>query len=815
MAGTTVFYNGIFLQDCETLEFRQVIEMDESNTDHLWSRFRIRVASTLCRTIKPEILNGLTVATARELAVLRDNERPDHGSIITPMPFVTTSADATSSAHLEHNQTNASLQDISLAEHHLVITKFLKEPRKDFWMSISAQDNSDDTSMATNVPIGPPDEADAGGGPRRFSDLSVLAATGMTEAEALALDPLAMTAGNAKYLQASQILRYFCMDTANGPKPRSVTVQKIIGGRTMRIEFEIEICVFVGPFSTSTAIKDFQEAAYRDIGARKTIGVASNRWSVTESLDENWKTTHAIKGQLVVRDHTFKAHAQRMLTVPWMFPYAKMTRREFYTDPTGLTLNYQHTFTECGDAPPYGVVNWKGDYSEQVLGGGKSIGSVSVRVVGTIAPPKGLTASQYKKLLITQGFRMILSRIPFSLRVDAAAPKPGALATNAVLQDAVVSEHMHEPIVDIRAVVLHKTKDNDDDQTEALNEFGLRLTKMGDPIISTTAEPPFGDPNYNRLWWPIPSSFTWDWKTVRNLQTAAEAGSKPGSYFDCYFQSPEYEWHGIPVGMDIPDRIDANPASHPYIRGSDSAGDNYFEEYLDFNFRGYGGDGRPLPEGEHADASLPAPQNKYSLINKANQLGGFSYLTYDAKTTVNHGNGVVMLPLSKARDSVGSLAFVQPTDSGSEPVISTTAKDTAVSVRLHAPMSYREYTVIATRQGDWPKVPQPKQSILSPTGGSETLLTQETVAMTPKPGPDDNTMIYGIECRWRYAMSRPPGYASQFQGEPLSLPNASGSSGDRSVIEVGANPMYRATPGDNQLPLAGFYDQTNGQYTTV
>ena len=44
---TTLFYNGVVMRDCETQSFEQSVEFDESNTDVLFSRFRIRVASTL------------------------------------------------------------------------------------------------------------------------------------------------------------------------------------------------------------------------------------------------------------------------------------------------------------------------------------------------------------------------------------------------------------------------------------------------------------------------------------------------------------------------------------------------------------------------------------------------------------------------------------------------------------------------------------------------------------------------------------------------------------------------------------------------
>lgn len=45
--GTDVSYNGVILQDCETLQFEQEIVYDDSNTDMVFSKFHIRVACSV------------------------------------------------------------------------------------------------------------------------------------------------------------------------------------------------------------------------------------------------------------------------------------------------------------------------------------------------------------------------------------------------------------------------------------------------------------------------------------------------------------------------------------------------------------------------------------------------------------------------------------------------------------------------------------------------------------------------------------------------------------------------------------------------
>lgn len=47
MSGTTLYYNGVWLRDCETKLFEQSIQYDESRTDVMFTRIRLRVTSTL------------------------------------------------------------------------------------------------------------------------------------------------------------------------------------------------------------------------------------------------------------------------------------------------------------------------------------------------------------------------------------------------------------------------------------------------------------------------------------------------------------------------------------------------------------------------------------------------------------------------------------------------------------------------------------------------------------------------------------------------------------------------------------------------
>ncbi len=50
---SVMMYNGVILRECETKSFEQTVEYDESGTDVIFSRFKIRVASTTAVTNYP------------------------------------------------------------------------------------------------------------------------------------------------------------------------------------------------------------------------------------------------------------------------------------------------------------------------------------------------------------------------------------------------------------------------------------------------------------------------------------------------------------------------------------------------------------------------------------------------------------------------------------------------------------------------------------------------------------------------------------------------------------------------------------------
>ncbi len=105
---TTLIYNDVILRDCETKLFNQSIQMDPSGTDLMYSKFRIRVSSTVVATSYPNKSFGVSV-----------------------------SGEATPSANA--------------IERVKIIHALLSEPRKDFWFIISNAVNNEQMPVASKT----------------------------------------------------------------------------------------------------------------------------------------------------------------------------------------------------------------------------------------------------------------------------------------------------------------------------------------------------------------------------------------------------------------------------------------------------------------------------------------------------------------------------------------------------------------------------------------------------------------------------------------------------------------------------------------
>ena len=302
---TTVIYNGVELNDCETTTFEQEIVQDKSNSDTLYSKFTIGVTSTLVGFVDSA-----------------DDEHPQQ--IKVPV---------TGSSEIHRG---------GIAEQIRAVHQKLSERGKDFWYLIRHC---------------PTDQNSPAGGPN-----VMIIATGDRPnhgTDQIQVDPTLALAGTVDLASV--------VDVDNGPKTSDVKVQQIFGGRTMRVSITFEICRKIcDPNGTppNPEVPGLTQAESDALLIDSGSAVLNNRWSISESKDVNWKTTRVLEGLLRVSSPSAIAHAQRYLCVPPLLRGYQRVSQSFVVDPTGLNLKYRIEDKQQHAAPPRPAIAWSGTVTE-------------------------------------------------------------------------------------------------------------------------------------------------------------------------------------------------------------------------------------------------------------------------------------------------------------------------------------------------------------------------------------------------------------------------------------------------------------------
>lgn len=510
MAGTEVFYNGVLMRDCETQAFEQSLQYDSSGTDVLFSRFRIRVASTLVGLVDRDFSgeHASTIGLKEEDVAVTTVER---------------------------------MQELQAR---------LQEVRKDFWYAIS---NSIDEGGRV------PDNG-------KFQIL--LAATGEYE-------------GNLEsYFGDTGIYRKDVVDLNNGPKPLTVRISQVYSGRTLRVEFEIEVCRCLCPG------EDDSSSTPPIAGALGNREVLNNRWYLSESKGEDWKTTRIITGQLRIRDLRSWDHAMRYLCIPPLLDGYKRLSQEFVSDATGLVLNYTIRDREEQAAPPPYCIDWSGAFAvtnSHVQGHMQA--DCSVRVVGR--------PGANKQVLIHQGLEVAYQRLQWR------GGPTNANGAQVIPLNIAIIETLNEPIVEIRISV-------------QLTGSNLELLA----VTSDTIGKPLAFPGYSETAWPIPTPFD---------------SNSPAGIFACYLQSPCVKWHGIAGASESLTNFDGDLQTNDSITQATRE-----ERSAQWRFYEVPAMQDSLPFRSPADLS-------------AQQLSELAYTYVEMDDTYDLHDGIIALPLSKPR----------------------------------------------------------------------------------------------------------------------------------------------------------------------
>lgn len=236
-------------------------------------------------------------------------------------------------------------------------------------------------------------------------------------------------------------------DIDNGPKPRRVEITSVVSNTAFRVRFEIDVMVGRCPPSANSM-------------------VVSNRWSVTETRDQNFCTTRTIDGvlRLAVSREFFETSPVGHQFLGLVFPILETGfRREnlsFTADADGLNCRYSIVDRQVDHSAPWPATDMQVQHTEGTSDGIKFGSNVQVQLKG---PPY-----VDKRLLIERAIQIADSRLLF---LEQSA-NPTQIITRADITDFIGAEAM----ITLNIQTLHLT-----DSPRALLT-DLRINTLGKPL---------------------------------------------------------------------------------------------------------------------------------------------------------------------------------------------------------------------------------------------------------------------------------------------------------------------------------------------
>lgn len=142
-------------------------------------------------------------------------------------------------------------------------------------------------------------------------------------------------------------------DRDNGPKPTMVRVTHIAGDKVMRVSFSIT-CWFANCSYLSAS--DYVDKA--------PALVVNNRWSVKESMDDNYFLSRTISGHIRLSSSLASTHAYKSLCVPPLEQGFARKHIDFEESATGLEANYSVTDKQVTIAAPFPLTKFEATHTE-------------------------------------------------------------------------------------------------------------------------------------------------------------------------------------------------------------------------------------------------------------------------------------------------------------------------------------------------------------------------------------------------------------------------------------------------------------------
>lgn len=289
------------------------------------------------------------------------------------------------------------------------------------------------------------------------------------------------------------------------------------------------------------------------------------------------------------------------------------------------------------------------------------------------------------------------------------------------------------------------TQPSDKPEVELVCNIRLHVAGIGgfEGAISSSGMQ-LGIAGYNPDNWPAPRPYD---------------ANTPAGIFACYLQSPCNQWHGMPEWQTL--NLDATGTNN-YAPVSPTNAGNYWEE----------------TDYQEYQSAIPLTGGKTADVNRTEHIN-MPYTHYEVDNRYTRDVGKMILPYSTSRDVA---------EEGADPDIRT-----AAVIPIHAGLQKRVITVVATRHGRPPEIPEPADELIDPNGITEHLIdSAEMVIDGPRASSDQSHRVFTIQAKFVYGLVR-------------TIANTE-------VFRSANNPSLISVPGNNWLPGFSFFSRGRVEY---
>jgi hypothetical protein len=220
-------------------------------------------------------------------------------------------------------------------------------------------------------------------------------------------------------------------DVDNGPKPKLMAISHLVADNIFRVEWEVEVCKVECSVDGAAST------------ANKT-GILSNRWSMTDEIDNNFYTTRTIQGRLRVVTAHINPHSFRGWVVPPLNNYFRRERMSFTATADGLNLDYTIVDREVAYAAPPPATKWRFEITENMMLGRIAQTVIDLRMSCPRTTDKTVLYKVAAQIIENKGFKMQLGNAKDKATVivreasftDIYGDEENSIAAHAVLEHA-------------------------------------------------------------------------------------------------------------------------------------------------------------------------------------------------------------------------------------------------------------------------------------------------------------------------------------------------------------------------------------------